>query len=231
MAEINPNVKNSKVSYKDKDIILDYEFKLHLYNNESDLKNKGLIPVEMYPYNNDIIVGYIPVDARFGVIQLEELYKWANNVLKEENNNKENNMTKDTTITLDIARKMYNSNDEDLKNLALSLYSELKLKGIPTFLEIMVNIDTKDVEYVAEKMINIDNIFLVAKYLNKDWTPKTGEVKYFWVSINGVMSLQKHVNAYYPYIPYFRTPELAEIALHIVPQKFHNLLENNEKDR
>lgn len=140
-------------------------------------------------------------------------------------------MAKNTTITLDIARKMYNSNDKDLKDLALSLYSELKLKGIPTLSEIMVNIDTKDVVSVAEKMINIDNIFLVAKYLNKNWTPKAGEVKYFWVSINGIMSLQKHVNAYYPYIPYFQTPELAEIALHIVPQEFHNLLENNEKDR
>lgn len=225
MAKINEDVKNSRVSYKDRDIVLDYEFKLHAYDNKSDLKNKGLIPVEMYPYNDDIIVGYIPVDARFGVIKLEELYKWIKDVLKEENNNKENDMTKDNIITLDIARKMYNSNDKDLKNLALSLYSEFKLKGIPTLLEIMVNIDTKDVESVANKMSNIDNIFLVAKYLNKNWTPKAGEIKYFWVNINGIMSLQKHVNAYYPYIPYFRTPELAEIALHIVPQEFHNLLE------
>lgn len=134
-------------------------------------------------------------------------------------------MKKDTTITLNIARKMYNSNDKDLKNLALSLYSINELKNIPTLLEIMVNIDTRDVESVAKKMTNIDNIFVVAKYLNKDWTPKVGEVKYFWANINGVMSLQKHVSAYYPYIPYFRTPELAETALYIVPQEFHSLLE------
>lgn len=40
----------------------------------------------MYPYQDDIIVGYIPVDERFGVVQLEELIKWADEALENEYN-------------------------------------------------------------------------------------------------------------------------------------------------
>jgi hypothetical protein len=77
MAKINSNVKNSRVSIKGKDIILDYEFFLHTYLNEAELRQKGLVPVEMYPYEGDIIIDYLPVDEKFGCIDLEALYKWA----------------------------------------------------------------------------------------------------------------------------------------------------------
>jgi hypothetical protein len=86
MPKINSAVKNSRVSYKGRDIILDYEFELHDYHLKNEYQKEGLVPVEMYPYQDDIIVGYIPVDERFGVVQLEELIKWADEVLENEYN-------------------------------------------------------------------------------------------------------------------------------------------------
>ena len=86
MPKINSAVKNSRVSYKGRDIILDYEFELHHYHLKNEYQKEGLVPVEMYPYQDDIIVGYIPVDERFGVVQLEELIKWVDEVLENEYN-------------------------------------------------------------------------------------------------------------------------------------------------
>ena len=84
MAAINSSVKNSRVSLNGKDIILDYEFELHAYHNEQVLRDNGLVPVEMYPYEDDVLVGYIHVDTRFGVVDLQELYDWATNAIKAE---------------------------------------------------------------------------------------------------------------------------------------------------
>ena len=86
MAKINSHVKNSRVSIQGRDIILDYEFNMHCYHNEAELRSEGLVPVEMYPYNGDILVGYIPVDKEFGVIDLEALYQWALQAIADETN-------------------------------------------------------------------------------------------------------------------------------------------------
>lgn len=82
--KINRHVKNSRVSIKGRDIVLDYEFNLHLYDHKFELIEKGLVPVEMYPYEGDILVGYIPVDSEFGVIDLQELYEWAITAIRTE---------------------------------------------------------------------------------------------------------------------------------------------------
>lgn len=77
MAKINPNVENSRISIKNKDIVIDYEFSINAYTNEAELRQLGLVPVEMYPYEGNVIVGYLPVDDRFGCVDLEALHKWA----------------------------------------------------------------------------------------------------------------------------------------------------------
>lgn len=83
--KINQRVTNSRVSIQGKDIVLDYKFELHWYSNEEELLEEGVVPVEMYPYEGDILIGYIHVDATFGVIDLQELYDWAIEAIKNEN--------------------------------------------------------------------------------------------------------------------------------------------------
>lgn len=84
--KINEHVKNSRVSIKGKDIVLDYEFNLHYYAQKDEIIANGEVPVEMYPYRDDILMGYIPVDNYFGVIDLEALYKWAIEAIEKEDN-------------------------------------------------------------------------------------------------------------------------------------------------
>jgi hypothetical protein len=87
MGKVNTRVRNSRVSIQGKDIILDYEFALHAYmDDKEECIVKGLVPVEMYPYggDHDILVEFLPVDDRFGVIDLEALYAWALKVIAEE---------------------------------------------------------------------------------------------------------------------------------------------------
>jgi hypothetical protein len=84
MGQVNTNVRNSRVSIQGKDIVLDYEFSLHYYGNKEEFVEKGLVPVEMYPYGDDNLVEFLPVDDRFGVIDLEALYAWALKAIAEE---------------------------------------------------------------------------------------------------------------------------------------------------
>ena len=84
MPKINSSAVNARVSYKGRSIIIDYEFKLHHYALESEYRKEGIVPVEMYPYGDDVVVGYIPVDERFGVADIEKIVEWAEEVLAVE---------------------------------------------------------------------------------------------------------------------------------------------------
>lgn len=83
--KVNPCMTNTQLSFNDRNIIIDYEYKLHTYSNIDRMKSEGLVPVEMYPYKDDILEGLIPVDDIFGVIKLDTLYKWVvENITKEQ---------------------------------------------------------------------------------------------------------------------------------------------------
>ena len=84
MSKINSNAVNSRISYKGRSIIIDYEFKLHYYHLKSEYQEKGLVPVEMYPYGDDIALGYVPVDEQFGVADVEKIVEWAEEALAKE---------------------------------------------------------------------------------------------------------------------------------------------------
>ena len=84
MSKINPKAVNSRISYKGRSIIIDYEFKVHHYALKSEYQKEGIVPVEMYPYGDDIVVGYVPVDEQFGVADVEKIVEWAEEVLAVE---------------------------------------------------------------------------------------------------------------------------------------------------
>lgn len=84
MSKINKSIPNSRVSIAGRSIVIDYEFSMHCYLNKAQLCKDGLVPVEMYPWRDDILVGFIPVDDRFGTADLEALYQWALRSIAEE---------------------------------------------------------------------------------------------------------------------------------------------------
>ena len=75
--KVNPCMTNTQVIFNGRSIIIDYEYKLHSYSNIDHMKSEGLVPVEMYPYKDDVLEGFIPVDDLSGVIKLDALYAWV----------------------------------------------------------------------------------------------------------------------------------------------------------
>lgn len=71
---------NSHISYKGRSVIVDYEHCLHAYSSIPE----NVVPIEMYPYRDDIYVGYINLDERFHKVDIEALIKDLDEALKEE---------------------------------------------------------------------------------------------------------------------------------------------------
>lgn len=66
-ANSNKHLCNAHLSYKGRSVIIDYELYLHSYLLDSDAKKQaeGCVPFEVYPYENDVYVGYVHTDSHF----------------------------------------------------------------------------------------------------------------------------------------------------------------------
>lgn len=71
---------NCHLSYKGRSVIVDYEHCLHIYSSIPE----NVVPIEMYPYRDDIYVGYINLDEEFHKVNIEALIKDLDEALKEE---------------------------------------------------------------------------------------------------------------------------------------------------
>lgn len=76
----NGKLYNARLSYKRKSIIVDYEHCLHAYSKIPMEK----VPVEVYPYKEDIFLTYISVDKKYGKVDLAELYEMLVTLCQEE---------------------------------------------------------------------------------------------------------------------------------------------------
>ena len=79
----NGEILNAHFSYKAPSVIIDYEFCLHSYNHLKKDRNK-FVPFEMYPYGDDIYVGYVEVDENFHKADIDKLIKELDKVLAAE---------------------------------------------------------------------------------------------------------------------------------------------------
>ena len=79
---------NAHLSYKGRSVIIDYEWCLHYYDLDSYIKKKAerFIPFEVYPYENDIYIGYVHTDKRFGKADMVELISILDTIIKSEDN-------------------------------------------------------------------------------------------------------------------------------------------------
>ena len=75
---------NAHLSYKERSVIIDYEWDLHVYDNISEKKDANLVPFEVYPYATDIYVGYAKLDNEFGKVDLTDLISKLEDAIKEE---------------------------------------------------------------------------------------------------------------------------------------------------
>lgn len=85
-ADGNRCLCNAHLYYKGKSVIIDYERFLHDYNLDSDIEKRaeGLVPFEVYPYENDIYVGYVHTDNSYKKADIGELISILDSIIKEE---------------------------------------------------------------------------------------------------------------------------------------------------
>lgn len=135
-------------------------------------------------------------------------------------------------ITLEQARKWYESGNEDLKKLAITAFSEEVL--VPSLGEILESEKDWDVLFlplgISEQTKSLICLQIVANYLNNGWTESNSG--YFLgrgsslsgkteTDIKGVY-VAMHQNVKYPGVVYFRT--VAQKAVKILGKKLLPLL-------
>lgn len=76
-------ILNAHISYKGRSIIVDYEFYLHCYDHVRS-KEDTAVPFEMYPYGDDIFVGYVPLDDKFKKADMGKLIEIVEEALQNE---------------------------------------------------------------------------------------------------------------------------------------------------
>ena len=83
MVKSNPrrSYTNAHLYYKGLSIIIDYEKTLHAYS-DTLLDDDTTIPFEIYPYADDIYLGYAQVDPYFGAVDISEVLKQIDEALK-----------------------------------------------------------------------------------------------------------------------------------------------------
>ena len=65
---------NTHLYYKGRSVIIDYEKILHVYC-DAVMNDNTIIPFEIYPYGDDIHVGYTSVDPQFHKVDISEVLK------------------------------------------------------------------------------------------------------------------------------------------------------------
>lgn len=139
-------------------------------------------------------------------------------------------------VTLEQARKWYESGNEDLKKLALTAFSEEVL--VPSLGEILESEKDWDVLFLplgaSEQTKSLICLQTVANYLNNGWGKTECNIDYFLgkgsslsgkteTDIKGVY-VAMHQNVKYPGVVYFRTVADAQKAVKILGKKLLPLL-------
>lgn len=139
-------------------------------------------------------------------------------------------------VTLEQAREWYESNNEELKKLALTMFGEEML--IPSFEEIMESENGWAVLLLPletlEQTRSLVSLQIVANYLNNDWHKTDSNIGYFLgmgssiskkveTDIKGLY-VGTHQSVKYPGVVYFRTEAGAQKAVKILGNKLLPLL-------
>lgn len=140
-------------------------------------------------------------------------------------------------VTLEQARKWYESDNKDLKKLALTAFSEEVL--VPSLGEILESEKAWGVLFLplgaSEQTKSLICLQTVANYLNNGWGKTECNIGYFLgkgsslsgkteTDIKGVY-VAMHQNVKYPGVVYFRTVADAQKAVKILGKKLLPLFE------
>lgn len=186
-------------------------------------------------YNSNMIVTAIhPKDESTtynGIVLKTITISTINGCIQGSTNNTKNMDTRNISITLEQARKWYNSGNETLKKLALSAYTEGEIQpdsyeGIMKDLHDVTTCSCLTYPAKEEKAVKaLNKLRSIAAFFNKGWqkgTTDTGyfvipntQLEYFIVERKYGWVVLKHCSVRYPGVIYFQSPEAALKALKI----------------
>ncbi len=73
-------ILNAHLSYKGRSVVIDYEKILHSY----EALEPGIVPVEMYPYGDDVYLGFVHLDPKFKKADMSELIELLDDAIENE---------------------------------------------------------------------------------------------------------------------------------------------------
>ena len=123
-----------------------------------------------------------------------------------------------------MARRWYESTDEQLKVLALSVYTKEELEEL-TLEDIVTNVQDIHPE-LWDKMASMNYIQIVAKYFNGDWKKVDGIMGYFYAYdyYTKAWTLRYHNSATYPGIVYYKDTDTADKAFKYLYEHYNNII-------
>lgn len=169
-----------------------------------------------YYENEDINEGY-----RYLVNTKEEFLLTVAKLLNKEYTMEERNIK----VSLEKARKWYNSNNDTLKELALQAFKEEELTSFENILSCVAynNISYKTSTTQKDKWSTLHKLAIIAEYLNDGWRPNwidRSEEKYYILMDFQLKRVQIAVtySCNHGYV-YFKTKELAGKAVKILGEE------------
>ena len=159
-------------------------------------QNAPMKVVRVFYYPIDIYKGFKLKELSFSDTQIETPSTRFNN------NQTNNNMKRNITVSLEGARNWYNSQDQTLRRLALQAYTEKELNEPQNFKEVLKVLGVKsldlniklagedasstrklpkktDIEEIGRTLTLHMKLALIAKYFNGTWKPNMSQTKYF----------------------------------------------------
>lgn len=127
-------------------------------------------------------------------------------------------------LSKEMARKWYKSDDEQLKVLALSVYTKEELEKLT--IEDIVNNVQETYPELWDKMASMDYIHIVAKYLNGNWKKRDDIMGYFYAydTHTKVWELRYHNSVTYPGIVYYKDKATADKAFEYLYEHYNNIV-------
>ena len=123
-----------------------------------------------------------------------------------------------------MARRWYESNDEQLKVLALSVYTKEELEEL-TIEDIIANVEETNPE-IYNKISSMSMIHIVARYFNGNWKKRDDIMGYFYAydTHTKVWELRYLNSVTYPGIVYYKDKTTADKAFKYLYEHYNNIV-------
>ena len=128
-------------------------------------------------------------------------------------------------LSLEKAKKWYNSEDNELKVLVLSVYTKEELEKI-TLNDIVYKMDSIKYDMILDKTNAYRNIFIIAEHFNNNWQKIDNVIGYFYSYNYNTKEwiLREHNTVTYTGIIYYKNKKVAAEAFELSKQFYEMLI-------